>query len=63
MGNEIDICINNLKKYVRIDRESIRHGQCESDYEKFCEGHCRDIEFLICAYENVTRELLARGEK
>ena len=60
--SEVDLHISNLKNYIRIDRENIRHNQCESDYEQFCEGHCRDIEFLICAYENVTRELLARGE-
>ena len=61
--SEVQEHIENLKNYVRIDRENIRHGQCKSDYEKFCEGHCRDIEFLICAYENVERELLARDSK
>lgn len=59
--NEVDLHISKLRNYVSVDR-NIRHHKSESDFEQFCESHCQDIEFLICAYENVARELLARGK-
>ena len=43
--------INNLKKYIEEDfafREPIKNM---SDFDKYCYGHCKDIETLLTAYE------------
>lgn len=58
---EIENAIARLKEYVWKDR-LIRKGNINTDYEKFCETYCRDIELIIAAYENTARELLARGK-
>ena len=50
----IDDAITELREYVRKDRV-IRENKVESDFEKFCEGHCRDIEFVLDALESQER--------
>ena len=46
LPTETDEVITRLKDYITIDRE-IRDNETESDYEKFCESHCKDIEYLM----------------
>lgn len=50
----IDEAIENLKEYIRKDR-FIRQNRTESDFEKFCEGHCLDIETVLDALESLER--------
>ncbi len=38
--------IENLKEYIELDR-ALQKNQVESDFEKYCEDHCKDIEQLI----------------
>lgn len=57
---EIENTISNLKRYIEIDRKR-RNNTCYSEFDKFCEKHCKDIELIICVYENTARELIARG--
>lgn len=38
--------IENLIRYIELDRK-IRNNKIDSDFEKFCENHCKDIENLI----------------
>ena len=47
--------IDALKEYVFLDRQ-LRNGSVESDYDKFCEEHCTDIEELIAENERLKRE-------
>lgn len=54
MERTIDEAVANLKEYTRKDR-IVRENHVESDFEKFCEGHCRDIETLIEAVESLER--------
>lgn len=37
--------IENLKKYIRIDRENIIYD--DSDFGQFCKSHCEDIEAVL----------------
>lgn len=54
MERTIDEAVANLKEYTRKDR-IIRENHVESDFEKFCEGHCRDIEIVLEALESLER--------
>lgn len=56
----IDDAITELREYVRKDRV-IRGNKVESDFEKFCEGHCRDIELVLDAIESLER--IADGKR
>ena len=47
--------IAELREYIRKDRV-IRQNRTESDFEKFCEGHCKDIEMVLDALEFVMEE-------
>ena len=58
MERTIDEAIAELREYVRKDRV-LRENKVESDFEKFCEGHCRDIEIVLDALES--RERIADG--
>ena len=42
---ELEEAINNLQEYINLDRK-MRTSSIEewSDFDKFCELHCRDIE-------------------
>lgn len=42
--------IAELREYIRKDR-IVRENREESDFEKFCEGHCRDIELVLDSFE------------
>lgn len=44
--------IKNLKEYIELDRE-IRKNKEESDFDVFCENHCKDIEELIKEVEKL----------
>lgn len=55
----IDDAIAELREYVRKDRV-IRENKVESDFEKFCEGHCRDIETVLDALQSLER--IANGK-
>ena len=46
MKTNVDKAIEILTEYVKLDR-SIREGNTESDYSKFCEEKCEAIESLI----------------
>lgn len=52
----IDDAVAELREYVRKDRV-LRENKVESDFEKFCEGHCRDIETVLDAIESLERSL------
>lgn len=54
MERTIDEAVANLKEYIRKDR-LLRENHVESDFEKFCEGHCRDIETVLDALESLER--------
>ena len=54
MERTIDEAVANLKEYIRKDR-IVRENHVESDLEKFCEGHCRDIETILDALESLER--------
>lgn len=54
MERTIDEAVANLKEYIRKDR-LLRENHVESDFEKFCEGHCRDIETVLVALESLER--------
>ena len=54
MERTIDEAVAELKEYIRKDR-LIRENHVESDFEKFCEGHCRDIETILVALESLER--------
>lgn len=54
MGRTLDEAIAELKEYVRKDR-ILRENHTESDFEKFCEGHCKDIETVLEALESLER--------
>lgn len=60
MERTIDEAVANLKEYTRKDR-IIRENHVESDFEKFCEGHCRDIETVLVALESLER--IADGKR
>lgn len=60
MERTIDESVANLREYVRKDR-IVRENRIESDFEKFCEGHCRDIEIVLDALES--RERIADGKE
>ena len=46
MKMNVDKAIEILQEYVELDR-SIREGDSESDYSRFCEEKCLSIESLI----------------
>ena len=46
MKMNVDKAIEILQEYVELDR-SIREGDTDSDYSKFCEEKCLSIESLI----------------
>lgn len=50
----INDAVAELREYIRKDR-LIRENHVESDFEKFCEGHCRDIETILDALESLER--------
>ena len=54
MERTIDEAVAELREYIRKDRV-IRENKAESDFEKFCEGHCRDIETVLVALESLER--------
>lgn len=37
--------IENLKEYVKAD--AIYNGKVESDFDKFCYNHCKDIDIVL----------------
>lgn len=50
----INDAVAELREYIRKDR-IVRQNSVESDFEKFCEGHCRDIETVLDALESLER--------
>lgn len=42
---DIEKNINNLKEYIRLDRENIVYD--DSDFAKFCKSHCEDIQAVL----------------
>lgn len=52
---KIEKSIENLKEYLEKDSLYVLHKKGEnkelSDFDKFCIGHCEDIEVLITEYE------------
>lgn len=54
MKKTIDEAVAELREYIRKDR-IVRQNSVESDFEKFCEGHCRDIETVLDALESLER--------
>ena len=60
MERTIDEAVANLREYIRKDR-LIRENHVESDFEKFCEGHCRDMEIVLFALESLER--IADGKR
>lgn len=38
--------IANLNKYIYDDR-NVRNNSLESDFDRFCESHCKDIENVL----------------
>ena len=42
---EIEKHINNLKDYIRIDKENIVYD--DSDFSEFCRSHCKDIQAVL----------------
>lgn len=60
MERTIDEVVAELREYIRKDRV-IRENKAESDFEKFCEGHCRDIELVLDALESLER--IADGKR
>ena len=54
MERTIDEAVAELREYIRKDR-LLRENHVESDFEKFCEGHCRDIEIVLGALESLER--------
>ena len=60
MERTIDEAVAELREYIRKDR-LIRENHVESDFEKFCEGHCRDIEIVLDVLESLER--IANGKE
>lgn len=54
MERTIDEAVAELREYIRKDRV-LRENKAESDFEKFCEGHCRDIETVLDALQSLER--------
>lgn len=44
--NKLEQAIKNLKEYIEIDRR-YRGTRDNSDFDKFCENHCNDIEIIL----------------
>lgn len=47
MGEEIEKSIRNLKQYIKEDPYFNRTSKIETDFDKFCYNHCKDIENLL----------------
>ena len=47
---EIEKHIQNLKDYIRIDKDNIAYD--DSDFAQFCKGHCEDIQAVLDELEN-----------
>lgn len=47
---EIEKHIQNLKDYIRIDKENINYD--DSDFAQFCKSHCEDIQAVLDELEN-----------
>lgn len=47
---EIEQHIQNLKDYIRIDKENINYD--DSDFSQFCKSHCQDIQAVLDELEN-----------
>lgn len=52
--------VSELRDYISADR-IVRQNHTDTDFEKFCEGHCRDIEIVLDALES--RERIADGKE
>lgn len=52
---DIEREIKWLKEYVEQDR-AMRKNSTESDFDKFCEEHCKAIETVLKAYKEQERE-------
>lgn len=42
---EIEKHIQNLKDYIRIDKENIAYD--DSNFSQFCKEHCEDIQAVL----------------
>lgn len=47
---EIEQHIQNLKDYIRIDKDNINYD--DSDFAQFCKSHCEDIQAILDELEN-----------
>lgn len=47
---EIEKHIQNLKDYIRIDKDNINYD--DSDFAQFCKSHCEDIQAVLDELEN-----------
>lgn len=53
--------IKRLQEYISSDRV-LRNNQTKSDFDKFCEQHCSDIELLLKENEILKRNLKIKDE-
>lgn len=44
--DKLEQAIKNLKEYIEIDRR-FRDTKDNSDFDEFCENHCKDIEIIL----------------
>ncbi|MGN1301527.1 MAG: hypothetical protein ACI4U9_03275 [Clostridia bacterium] len=51
----VNDAIKELVNYVRDDR-LLRNNRTETDFEKFCEGHCSAIETVLIELEALRKE-------
>lgn len=47
---EIEKHIQNLKDYIRIDKDNINYD--DSDFAQFCKSHCEDIQAVLDELNN-----------
>lgn len=56
MSDKTTEAIDNLNTYINEDTFFIGKTKIESDFDKFCYNHCKDIKTLLTAYEEVKQE-------
>lgn len=53
---EIKKSIENLTKYVEIDKKYRKTDDDKSDFDKFCDEHINDIEILLKYVEELDKK-------
>lgn len=48
---ELSQAIDELKEYVKVDKEHRKINSYDSDFDKFCDNHIESIEKVLREYE------------